>query len=168
MVFFLCSVFQYNIKKKEEVVEMAPQEEPNPLMRKKKTPEELAREAEEAELDDFTSKLANRKLRFSSFHRLFLFFFPGERSNTKKGLKDTISPYKNLSPPYSSLQLSPTTLPSIRCKYQKQLQFHAPKINDIFILSTKISKVHHFPFFSVTVLLIEQINYIQERFALSK
>lgn len=47
---------QYNIKKKEEVVEMAPQEEPNPLMRKKKTPEELAREAEEAELDDFTSE----------------------------------------------------------------------------------------------------------------
>lgn len=36
---------------------MAPPEPDNPLMRKKKTPEELAREAEEAELDDFTSKL---------------------------------------------------------------------------------------------------------------
>lgn len=47
---------QYNIKKKEEIVEAAPQEEPNPLMRKKKTPEELAAEAEQEELDDFTSK----------------------------------------------------------------------------------------------------------------
>lgn len=47
---------QYNIKKKEEVVEQAPQEEPNPLMRKKKTPEELAAEAEQEDLDDFTSK----------------------------------------------------------------------------------------------------------------
>lgn len=42
--------------KKEEIVEQAPPEPDNPLMRKKKTPEELAREAEEAELDDFTSK----------------------------------------------------------------------------------------------------------------
>lgn len=33
-----------------------PQEEPNPLMRKKKTPEELAAEAEQEDLDDFTSK----------------------------------------------------------------------------------------------------------------
>lgn len=49
--------FQYNIKKKEEIVEAMPQEEPNPLMRKKKTPEELAAEAEQEELDDFTSKL---------------------------------------------------------------------------------------------------------------
>lgn len=47
---------------------MAPQEEPNPLMRKKKTPEELAREAEEAELDDFTSKL------------ITLFFFSATRA----------------------------------------------------------------------------------------
>lgn len=49
---------KYNIKKKEEVVEQAPQEEPNPLMRKKKTPEELAAEAEQEDLDDFT-KLKN-------------------------------------------------------------------------------------------------------------
>ncbi|XP_039489759.1 complexin isoform X2 [Drosophila santomea] len=48
---------KYNIKKKEEIVEATPQEEPNPLMRKKKTPEELAAEAEQEELDDFTSKL---------------------------------------------------------------------------------------------------------------
>lgn len=47
---------QYNIKKKEELVEAQPQEEPNPLMRKKKTPEELAAEAEQEDLDDFTSK----------------------------------------------------------------------------------------------------------------
>nr|CAH7757091.1 unnamed protein product [Callosobruchus chinensis] len=47
----------YNIKKKEEIVEPV-QEEPNPLMRKKKTPEELAREAEEADEDEFT-KLKN-------------------------------------------------------------------------------------------------------------
>lgn len=48
--------FQYNIKKKEELVEQQPQDEPNPLMRKKKTPEELAAEAEQEDLDDFTSK----------------------------------------------------------------------------------------------------------------
>ncbi|PNF21491.1 Complexin, partial [Cryptotermes secundus] len=47
---------KYNIKKKEEVQEQMPQEEPNPLMRKKKTPEELAREAEAEEEDEFTSK----------------------------------------------------------------------------------------------------------------
>ncbi|EEB13681.1 Complexin, putative [Pediculus humanus corporis] len=35
-----------------------PQEEPNPLMRKKKTPEELAAEAEAEEEDEFT-KLKN-------------------------------------------------------------------------------------------------------------
>lgn len=51
-----CFSPQYNIKKKEEIVEQPPQEEPNPLMRKKKTPEELAAEAEQEELDDFTSK----------------------------------------------------------------------------------------------------------------
>ena len=60
---------QYNIKKKEEPVEMV-QEEPNPLMRKKKTPEELAAEAEQEDLDDFTSKLFNIKLNpFTSFFR---------------------------------------------------------------------------------------------------
>ncbi|XP_050310109.1 complexin isoform X4 [Anthonomus grandis grandis] len=48
---------KYNIKKKEEIVEPV-QEEPNPLMRKKKTPEELAREAEEADEDELT-KLKN-------------------------------------------------------------------------------------------------------------
>ncbi|XP_045474829.1 complexin isoform X3 [Harmonia axyridis] len=45
---------KYNIKKKEEIVDPV-QEEPNPLMRKKKTPEELAREAEEADEDEFTT-----------------------------------------------------------------------------------------------------------------
>ncbi|CAD7084423.1 unnamed protein product [Hermetia illucens] len=49
---------KYNIKKKEEIVETQ-QEEPNPLMRKKKTPEELAAEAEQEDLDDFT-KLKNQ------------------------------------------------------------------------------------------------------------
>lgn len=38
------------------MVEQQPQDEPNPLMRKKKTPEELAAEAEQEDLDDFTSK----------------------------------------------------------------------------------------------------------------
>ncbi|GAB0089772.1 hypothetical protein DMENIID0001_043770 [Sergentomyia squamirostris] len=47
---------KYNIKKKEEPVEVV-QEEPNPLMRKKKTPEELAAEAEQEDLDDFTIPL---------------------------------------------------------------------------------------------------------------
>lgn len=45
---------QYNIKKREEVQEIQ-QEEPNPLMRKKKTPEELAAEAEAEDEDEFTS-----------------------------------------------------------------------------------------------------------------
>lgn len=45
---------QYNIKKREEVQELT-QEEPNPLMRKKKTPEELAAEAEAEEEDEITS-----------------------------------------------------------------------------------------------------------------
>ena len=35
---------------------MMPQEEPNPLMRKKKTPEELAAEAEAEDEDEFTSE----------------------------------------------------------------------------------------------------------------
>ncbi|KAK2575380.1 hypothetical protein KPH14_001045 [Odynerus spinipes] len=48
---------KYNIKKREEIQEM-PQEEPNPLMRKKKTPEELAAEAE-AEDEDELTKLKN-------------------------------------------------------------------------------------------------------------
>lgn len=56
---------QYNIKKKEEQVEQQPQEEPNPLMRKKKTPEELAAEAEQEDLDDFTSKMRNRPIAVS-------------------------------------------------------------------------------------------------------
>ncbi|XP_035894423.1 complexin isoform X1 [Anopheles maculipalpis] len=59
---------KYNIKKKEEIVEQAPQEEPNPLMRKKKTPEELAAEAEQEDLDDFTNgepSTGNRKLKNS-------------------------------------------------------------------------------------------------------
>lgn len=46
------------------MVEQMPQEEPNPLMRKKKTPEELAREAEQEDLDDFTSE-------FCKFFHLF-------------------------------------------------------------------------------------------------
>jgi Synaphin protein len=57
---------QYNIKKKEEIVEQLPQEEPNPLMRKKKTPEELAAEAEQEDLDDFTSKYL-KKCRIDAF-----------------------------------------------------------------------------------------------------
>lgn len=56
---FFLFYFQYNIKKKEELVEQQPQDEPNPLMRKKKTPEELAAEAEQEDLDDFTSKYFN-------------------------------------------------------------------------------------------------------------
>lgn len=48
------SGLQYNIKKREEIQEI-PQEEPNPLMRKKKTPEELAAEAEAEDEDEFTS-----------------------------------------------------------------------------------------------------------------
>ncbi|KAF5269714.1 hypothetical protein FQA39_LY08637 [Lamprigera yunnana] len=50
---------KYNIKKKEEIVDSV-QEEPNPLMRKKKTPEELAREAELEDEDEFTiAKMQN-------------------------------------------------------------------------------------------------------------
>lgn len=47
---------QYNIKKKEELPELVQEEPTNPLMRKKKTPEELAKEAEMEEEDEFTSE----------------------------------------------------------------------------------------------------------------
>jgi hypothetical protein len=53
-LFFL---IQYNIKKKEELPEPVQEEPANPLMRKKKTPEELAKEAEMEEEDEFTSKI---------------------------------------------------------------------------------------------------------------
>ncbi|XP_073970388.1 synaptic transmission protein complexin isoform X5 [Rhodnius prolixus] len=46
---------KYNIKKKEELPEPQLEEPANPLMRKKKTPEELAREAEAEDQDEFTS-----------------------------------------------------------------------------------------------------------------
>ncbi|XP_021960968.1 complexin isoform X2 [Folsomia candida] len=51
---------KYNIKKKEEVAEAAAADAvpDNPLMRKKKTPEELAKETEEADEDELT-KLKN-------------------------------------------------------------------------------------------------------------
>lgn len=52
----LFSTFQYKIPKKEEVVEQQQAEPDNPLMRKKKTPEELAAEAELEDQDEFTSK----------------------------------------------------------------------------------------------------------------
>ena len=43
------------------------QKEPdNQLMRKKKTPEELAKEAEEADLDEFTSNINNLLFHFNS------------------------------------------------------------------------------------------------------
>lgn len=64
--FFFFSPLQYNIKKREEVQEMT-QEEPNPLMRKKKTPEELAAEAEAEEEDEITSTCTIRKIRGRSF-----------------------------------------------------------------------------------------------------
>lgn len=60
-------MFQYNIKKKEEVVEPV-QEEPNPLMRKKKTPEELAREAEAEDEDEFTSECLSSLTKFQKRH----------------------------------------------------------------------------------------------------
>lgn len=49
-------------------MEQQPQEEPNPLMRKKKTPEELAAEAEQEDLDDFTSNY------FHHFSSIFIYF----------------------------------------------------------------------------------------------
>lgn len=76
--------FQYNIKKREEVQE-ATQEEPNPLMRKKKTPEELAAEAEAEDEDEITSTYVYRCLvdnsvashlldnRTRKFHRFHLY-----------------------------------------------------------------------------------------------
>jgi len=55
---------QYNIKKKEEVAAEQQQDAvpDNPLMRKKKTPEELAREAEAEDEDELTSKFAILRL----------------------------------------------------------------------------------------------------------
>jgi hypothetical protein len=70
-IFVIFVSFQYNIKKKEEVVEQLPQEEPNPLMRKKKTPEELAAEAEAEDLDDFTSKFLPLDLYFCFSFQLY-------------------------------------------------------------------------------------------------
>ena len=56
-------VLQYKIEKKVEAPEAETQREPdNPLMRKKKTPEELAKEAEEADQDELTSKAFFRNL----------------------------------------------------------------------------------------------------------
>ncbi|CAH2096705.1 unnamed protein product [Euphydryas editha] len=49
---------EYKIPKKEEITEQQQQEPDNPLMRKKKTPEELAAEAELEDQDEFT-KLKN-------------------------------------------------------------------------------------------------------------
>ncbi|OWR41519.1 complexin [Danaus plexippus plexippus] len=49
---------KYKIPKKEEIAEQQQQEPDNPLMRKKKTPEELAAEAELEDQDEFT-KLKN-------------------------------------------------------------------------------------------------------------
>lgn len=54
------------------MVEQQPQEEPNPLMRKKKTPEELAAEAEQEDLDEFTSKCLAREIKIQqATHRCF-------------------------------------------------------------------------------------------------
>lgn len=59
------------------VQEQPPEEPINPLMRKKKTPEELAREAEAEEEDEFTSKYfiyhfssINRERRQLALHAL--------------------------------------------------------------------------------------------------
>lgn len=66
-------MLQYNIKKKEEVQEAPPPEPDNPLMRKKKTPEELAREAEAEDQDDFTSESQPRQGRGSKIHTIKIF-----------------------------------------------------------------------------------------------
>ena len=72
-------MLQYNIKKKEEVQEAPPPEPDNPLMRKKKTPEELAREAEAEDQDDFTSESQPPPGRGSKNHTIkirSLIFYP--------------------------------------------------------------------------------------------
>jgi Synaphin protein len=64
---FVC--LQYKIVKKEEIQEMPLPEDPNPLMRKKKTPEELAAEAEAEDEDELTSQSHLSLLSFLlSFH----------------------------------------------------------------------------------------------------
>jgi len=66
---FVCfSRTQYNIKKKEELPEPVQEEPANPLMRKKKTPEELAKEAEMEEEDEFTSKIERDNIYLFFFH----------------------------------------------------------------------------------------------------
>ena len=50
-------IIQYNIQKKVEPEVEEPAMPDNPLMRKKKTPEELAAEAEAEDQDEFTSEL---------------------------------------------------------------------------------------------------------------
>ena len=74
MLFIDLFALQYKIEKKVETVEETKMEPDNPLMRKKKTPEELAKEAEEADLDDLTSELPVFRcfvctLHYSSFRR---------------------------------------------------------------------------------------------------
>lgn len=57
--------FQYKIPKKEEIAEQQQQEPDNPLMRKKKTPEELAAEAELEDQDEFTSEFLLRLVSYA-------------------------------------------------------------------------------------------------------
>ncbi|CAB3232580.1 unnamed protein product [Arctia plantaginis] len=52
---------KYKIPKKEEIVEQQQAEPDNPLMRKKKTPEELAAEAELEDQDEFTNPKSSHK-----------------------------------------------------------------------------------------------------------
>ena len=63
---------------------MQPQEEPNPLMRKKKTPEELAAEAEQEELDDFTSKFKRFKQKKYSFAGFWCDLFSLHNNNNNR------------------------------------------------------------------------------------
>lgn len=85
-----------------------PQEEPNPLMRKKKTPEELAAEAEQEELDDFTSKpcpfVFLRVLsELNSNYQLYYFNYLFKLSQTRRSLINSRLPsfslYKALFDP---------------------------------------------------------------------
>lgn len=92
---------QYNIKKKEEVQEIQ-QEEPNPLMRKKKTPEELAAEAEMEDEDELTSE----------FYNIYIFTFQISISlkyltKTDRGLLAAIKLYIHIQyiPPDSRIHI---------------------------------------------------------------
>ena len=77
-----------------------PAEPDNPLMRKKKTPEELAREAELADQDEFTSECRRRRS-------------PGRPNGAPGSRRETERP--------GDFKLSPSSPTTVLCRVPSQL-----------------------------------------------